>query len=358
MMFRRQPSAPVAALASYAAIALAGLIWLAPAWPGFDLFRQIWALIALAGLGLLVLTLVLRRWRPALVCLAALVATTVPVVPEIWRAGRTQFDPAAAATPPGGAARLTVVTHNLWGRNGAASQAAAALRAMDADVVALQEAFGVSGDVTGELRAAYPFEADCTRHSTRLLSRLEIIESGCMQDLLIASQPSQYEWWQHQFPPSAWARIRLPGGQAVVVVSVHMTWPDPLSVQNEQRRNLAQQLRRFDSQTLIVLGDFNAAAPSLALSRLERDFALERRTFLLPTWPSQGIGARIGLENFPLPTMFTGIDHVFAGDAWTTVSVERGRDTGSDHRPVLVRLMMQGGPQDPAMAEQDNSSVR
>lgn len=347
MMFRHRPSAHLAALtalASYASIAFAVLIWLAPVWSGFDLFRHIWALITLAGSGMLVLTLALRHWRRALISFAALCAICAPVVPEVWRAAGAALDPDMTATLPADATILTVATHNLWGRNGAAARAATALSAMDADVVALQEAFGQSGDVTAQLRASYPYEAECTRHSTRLLSRLEIVESGCMQDLLIAGQPSGYAWWRHQFPPSAWARVLLPNGGTVVIVSVHLTWPDPLSVQNEQRRNLAQQLRRFDSGTLIVLGDFNAAAPSMALARMERDFALERRTFLLPTWPSQGIGHRFGLGTLPVPAMFTGIDHVFAGDAWTTVSVKRGPNTGSDHRPVRVELMMLDGP--------------
>tara|TARA_R110002073_G_scaffold68208_3_gene169467 strand:+ start:55 stop:1074 length:1020 start_codon:yes stop_codon:yes gene_type:complete len=339
-MFEKRRPAPLAALASYGSVALALLIWLAPLWSGFDLFRQIWALIAIAATGLLLLTVLWRKWRRALTALVALFAICLPVVPELVASWRNQPFTSSFEEP----LYLTLATHNLWGRNDAASHAVTALLELDADVVALQEAFGESGDVTDQLRAAYPFEAECTRHSSRLLSRLEIIDSGCMQDFLIAESPSQYEWWRHQFPPSSWARIRLPNGETIVVVSVHMTWPDPLSVQNEQRRNLALQLQRFDPETLIVMGDFNAAAPSLALSRMERDFGLQRRTFLLATWPSQGLGQRFGFGNLPLPTMFTGIDHVFAGDAWTTVSVERGPNTGSDHRPVFVRLVTDARP--------------
>lgn len=335
MIFRPRPPSPFANLAASGSIVFAILIWLAPLWSGFDLLRQVWALIAILALGSLAGTLALRRWRPALVCLAALAAIFVPVVPELGRG----LSANTSLTLPANATRLTVATHNLWGRNEAADRAAAVLVEMDADVVALQEAFGESGDVTDHLRAIYPFEAECTRHSSRILSRLEIVESGCMQDLLIAARPAEYEWWRHQFPPSTWARIRLEDGTTAVVVSVHMTWPDPLSVQNEQRENLAEQLRQFEQDTLIVAGDFNAAAPSLALARMDRDFGLVRRTAWLATWPSQGIGQRFGLGGFPLPTMFTGIDHVFAGRAWTTLSVERGPNTGSDHRPVLVRLM-------------------
>jgi len=277
-----------------------------------------------------------RQWRLFWMSALALLAICAPVAPEVWRASESYFDPAATTTLPGNAAFLSVTTHNLWGRNPQSSTATATLIEMNADVLALQEAFGESGD---ELRAHYAYEANCTRHSTRLLSNLEIIESGCVQNLLIENSPPDFEWWTLDFPPSTWARIRLRNGETAVVVSVHMTWPDPLSVQNEQRRNLATQLARFDTDRLIVLGDFNAAAPSVALEHMERDFGLERRTILLPTWPSQGIWQRFGLENFPVPSMFTGIDHVFAGEAWTTLSVRRGPNTGSDHRPVMVRLM-------------------
>jgi endonuclease/exonuclease/phosphatase (EEP) superfamily protein YafD len=333
-MFEKQRPAPLTALASYAAIGLATLIWLAPIWSGFDLLRQAWALVAGAALFAVLFAALVRRWKRFWISLAGLAAICVPVIPELWGSLNSQH----YAPYPANSTLLSVGTHNLWGRNSEASNATATLVEMNADVLALQEAFGESGDVTTELRSHYAYEANCTRHSTRLLSNLEIIESGCMQDLLIASLPTQAEWWRHQFPPSTWARIRLRNGETAVVVAVHMTWPDPLSVQNEQRRNLAQQLQQFDQDRLIVLGDFNAASPSIALSRMERDFGLERRTFLLPTWPSQGIGQRFGFGDISVPTMFTGIDHVFAGEAWTTLSVERGPNTGSDHRPVMVRL--------------------
>ncbi|QNL19052.1 hypothetical protein HXX25_06845 [Hyphobacterium sp. CCMP332] len=47
-----------------------------------------------------------------------------------------------------------------------------------------------------------------------------------------------------------------------------MTWPNPLSVQNEQRRNLADLIARRGWDSVILIGDFNAAAPSVALTGL------------------------------------------------------------------------------------------
>ena len=44
--------------------------------------------------------------------------------------------------------------------------------------------------------------------------------------------------------------------------------------------------------------------------------------------------------NIHMPLPFLAIDHVYAGAAWRTVSVERGPARGSDHFPVVVTLAL------------------
>jgi len=127
-----------------------------------------------------------------------------------------------------------------------------------------------------------------------------------------------------------------------MIVSVHLTWPFPSAAQDCQRRNLARAIAREPQDTLIVMGDFNAAAPSRALARIERDLDLERRSIALPSWPSEGLFTRDGGMAPPLPPMLVGIDHIFAGDAWQTVSIHAGPDTGSDHRPLVARMRLPG----------------
>ena len=80
------------------------------------------------------------------------------------------------------------------------------------------------------------------------------------------------------------------------------------------------------------MGDFNATPWSFTLQRLDHEFGLIRRDralFSWPIWPH-------------LPAPFLPIDHVYAGDGWATVKVERGPKLGSDHYPVILTLAPTG----------------
>ncbi|HAQ34184.1 MAG: hypothetical protein CMF74_07730 [Maricaulis sp.] len=313
---------------------LAVLIWLAPVWNVADLFRQFWAPLTLAAI-LAALTVVIfgkKRLRWIAPVLAIMVA--LPGLGEVWRS--------VAAAPPtsGGGPDITIVTHNLWGRNTSPVSAATRLTALDADIVALQEAFGTAWTVPDLLSEDYPYRADCENYASTIVSRLEITDSGCLD----------WWWWRtldghrdadfFHAPPAAWATIRLADGGFITVVSVHMTWPDPLRHQNDQRRGLARLLSAFPQDRLIVMGDFNASSPSSALSRFDRDLGLRRITRGIATWPSQSLwNNRFGVTP-PVPTMMTGIDHIFVGEDVLGWEVQRGPDTGSDHRPIWARIFL------------------
>lgn len=163
-----------------------------------------------------------------------------------------------------------------------------------------------------------------------------MLDSGC-----ITHAPTTD--WQNStlceldLPPAAWARFAGPDGSVFHVVSVHMDWPSPLGVQDCERANLAMHLARFPNDRLIVLGDFNAADPSTALDRLARDFQLNRLTFGIPSFPSEG-RFKHGLRLIPAPIL--GIDHVFAGDDWELLEASPLGNTGSDHRPVRATLRL------------------
>ena len=279
----------------------------APLWSGFDVARQFWPVIMAGALASTLLAGATGAWRFALLGLiaAGLGFIIRPPAPE----------PPAPPAESGREQALTFVTHNLWGRNVTPGGAIEVIEAYAPDVLALQEVFGEARPISARFAAIYPYQADCTRRSAWLLSRLPIIASGCLEP------PSGFPSWT---PPSAWARLALPEGGEITVVALHMTWPEPLAPQGDQRRALAAALAPFDRESLVVMGDFNAAAPSLALEALGQAVGVERRTQGLATWPS------------PLPVM--GIDHVFAGPRWRTISVQRAGFTGSDHRPVIARL--------------------
>ena len=311
---------------------LAALMWLAPVWNYADLFRQFWAPLALAAI-LAAITVVIfgrkrQRWGAPLLALLIV----APGLPETLRALGD------AAPTSGGGPDTVFVTHNLWVRNATPQSAVERIIEMDGDIVALQEAFGTAWIVPEMLEDAYPNRAACEQYGSVIVTRLPIAASGCLDWWWWRSRDGQADTPFFHAPPASWATIRLRDGREVTVVSVHMTWPDPLSNQDEQRESLALMLQAFPQDGLVVLGDFNAAAPSQALSLIESDLELRRITRGRASWPSESLWSnRVGAPS-PVPTMMAGIDHVFVGTDIIGWEVERGTDTGSDHRPVLARI--------------------
>ena len=341
MTFRFRPQARQPLLAILAILPLlltVVLLWLAPVWNFADLFRQLWPLWVMGALMLLALMALLKRWTYLAVTAVLAGMIIIPAGSELWR-NQTGVHSFALPDNP---VILTVTTHNVWSENFDPDETIDTLASLDADVIGLQEAFGNSRSIESAMLETHPFRARCDRHSTRLVSRLEIMESGCLEWRDTDWPDSRVALWRWEVPRTVWARVRLDDSSDVVIVATHMTWPNPLSVQNEQRRNLVDLMARREWESIILVGDFNAAAPSVALDRIEREVGLRRRTTALPTWPSsRTVSRRIGI---PLPELpgLVGIDHVFASEDWSTLAAETGPMTGSDHRPVTVRLMRAG----------------
>lgn len=316
----------------FAATGLALVLWLAPLWRGFDAFRQLWPVWAVAAPVALAVVWANRARRVRWAVLPLIAAILLPGAGETLRGWREAEAGADAA-----GFELRIATHNIWGRNPSPDALVQRLTELDPDLLALQESHARPGFPGERLAQRYPFAARC--RTTQILSRYEILEAGCIR------RPEPIDWetavpcdWE--VPPAAWARIRLPGGEEFVAVSVHMTWPFPGPTHDCQRGGLAAAVGRMPEGRTIVMGDFNAAAPSIALARMERDLALERRSVALATWPAEGRFDAAGWPVPPLPPMLVGIDHVFAGEDWETVSIGRGPDTGSDHRPLVATLRL------------------
>ncbi len=318
------------------ALAVLGLLalclWLAPLGPVFDLFRHAWPLWVIAALAVLVVTIGTGHWREAGLCALLLVAIILPARGEIAASLRRE-----SMLPDGD--QLTLVTHNLWGKGDErAEDIAQILTAGTPDLIALQEVRGGGLAVAAALAAAYPYAADCGDGPTRLLSRHPFLRTGCLDGW----KPAHRLPWLRVMP-AAWGEIAMPDGQRVVVVAVHLPWPEPLNDQAGATDALAALFESFEADRLIVLGDFNAAPPALIHERMARDWGLQRRTLGLASWPSQSFTRAFGLPRLPVPTMLAGIDHVYAGSAWQTQSVRVLPDSGSDHRPVQARLILRDG---------------
>lgn len=313
---------------------LAVMLTLAPFFGLFDLFRQIWpATLGLAAIGLAVGLPAMAAHRDPVRLAALTIAIILIILPGIPATVRAWSAPSTTAGDEDFA--LTLVTHNLWGVGYQTDLARDVLLASGADIIAFQESYDSDRLMASEFGTAYPHAADC-HESARIRSRLPMLDSGC-----ITHAPTTD--WQNStlceldLPPAAWARFAGPGGSVFHVVSVHMDWPSPMGIQDCERANLAMHLARFPNDRLIVMGDFNAADPSLALDRLARDFRLTRLTYGLPSFPAEGRFKKT-IRLIPAPVL--GIDHVFSGDDWELLDASRLGNTGSDHRPVRAILRL------------------
>ncbi|WP_417491524.1 endonuclease/exonuclease/phosphatase family protein [Maricaulis sp.] len=311
---------------------LALILMLAPLWRGFDALREIWPILIVIG-ALAALSVQANRHNGArLLSLVAFAVILLPGVGETARAWRQ-----TPAAPDPGAYEIAIGTHNLWGRNASPMDAASLLPVRAPDVLALQESFGKASEAGEALVAHYAHGARC--RSNRLLSNLPMLASGCVElpPAVLEAATIPCDW---EIPPAVWARLQLPDGSEAVFVSVHLTWPFPGATQDCQRRGLSRALAQWPQDRLVVMGDFNAAAPAFALARLDRDLGLRRRSIGIATFPAEGRFQQAGLGTPPVPPMLLGIDHIFAGEAWDTVAIAAGPNTGSDHRPLLARLRL------------------
>jgi len=339
--FRRQTRRPLFAdLAILSLILVAVLIWIAPIWDFSDLFRQLWPLWALFSLFLCLALIALRQPRIWFAGALAIIII-LPAGGDLWRMGTTDQSATIADGLP-----ISFATHNVWGRNRTPQATLDYLLDLDADILALQEAGARTRSIHQPVAENYAYVSECRRASARIFSHLPMLESGCLRDMLDENRGPNAPAWRWYLPSSSWARVQLPDGTSFVVISVHFTWPNPLSSQNEERINFAEAIQVFNQETLVVLGDFNAAAPSAALNRFDRDISLVRRTHGIATWPSNGRFTNEDGGAPPLPTMFAGIDHIYAGNRWATADVRRGPNTGSDHRPIESILIFRTSAED------------
>lgn len=208
---------------------------------------------------------------------------------------------------------LRLVQFNLNYRNQVLDQVGQALVAYDADVVALQEVTRTHED---ELRilTAYPHQAHCYFRDyvggVSILSKHRLSAINCAKGQGLVT-----------------AQVDAPGG-AVTVGSIHTLWPWPFP-QHGQVDNWAAELRKISGPTIIT-GDFNAAAWSHAVSKVEQ----ASRATVVP-----GIRMTIGLKIFPVfPPVPIPIDHTLLTDDFCVISTHVGGPLGSDHYPTIVEI--------------------
>ena len=288
------------------AVRLAGLVSIRA-----DIIAMLWPLFVAAGLVTLAGLSLLRspRWWPAritaLVLAIGLIGAASP-----WAWLRTSSQSLPENRDPSETLRL--VTLNFWIINTDPEAAGRFLADGDFDVIALQEATSAAGRALDRLRTSHPNAVGC-RWSVRLLTRLPVRESGCVDEDIL---------------PAAWLTTTL-HGEPVTIIAVHLARPVKESRHRRQLDQLASWLATRPERNLVLMGDFNVSQGSVLMRELEaRLDPLHRITMARRTWPSRHLS--------PAPVI--GIDHVWLGPGLCAGTVRVGPHVGSDHRPVMATV--------------------
>lgn len=141
--------------------------------------------------------------------------------------------------------------------------------------------------------------------------------------------------------PSITTRIRLPSGTHVQFYGLHPRPPRPGDDTGDRDTELTLVAREIHGQRgpVILAGDLNDVPWSRTFSRLQQTAALRD--------PRVGRGL-FATFNANLPAGFRWpLDHVLVSGDFAICALERPGDIGSDHLPLLVDLLPQGGGTQP-----------
>ena len=244
---------------------------------------------------------------------------------------------------------LQVVSFNVWGDNTRLDEVEAWLRAVQADVVLLQEIPDVYADnQVPELADLYPYQMSQStserRYGNLCLSRHPILS---VEDLPGAGVPAQQ-------------RITIDyEGRVIAVYNVHLAMPigaprfshlpdnfvmEIASRYNPIARNTEIQrlLRRLQTEPhpYLVAGDFNMSEHTAIYTDIAAKMTDAYRVGsggVGGTWPVAVV------EELPsyLPPLLR-VDYVWQSEHFLAVRAQRGPEMGSDHLPLYVQLELLG----------------
>jgi vancomycin resistance protein VanJ len=276
----------------------------------------------------LVILLPLAWWRKRTRLLLLL---ALPVAAFVWLFGERLLPPPASPEPTGPS--VTAMTFNVLWSNQDYGRIAEAIRASDADLVALQE---LRPEHLPALNAAlapdYPHSYTLgveLYHTIGLLSRLPIEEVTPLSD--------------PPFERALLARLRVEGRPLAVVVA-HLTptnmldkglarLPTTVTERYTRRGQQAEALLEFArtrAEPLVVLCDCNLTDTSEAYTHLRADL---RDSFAEAGW---GPGYTMLVPVLDLPAQ--RLDYIWHTPELVAVDARVGPRGGSDHLPVVARL--------------------
>lgn len=295
---------------------LAGLLGLAASrlgqlWVAFDVFSQVTLQFALVTIAFVIGWFAPRGRH--IVAFSLLIAGLVGIGMWPHIASRA---PAVVGKAGDGQLALKVASFNTLWTNDDADAVKAEIERLDADVITLIEMSPSKRRILAELKARYPYQAECYNLdycNLVVLSKLPIVESEAHGAGELGGAPS-------------FIRAKLgPEGGGLNVFGVHTIRFPHSQVQFRQVAVLSGLIEKLPGPKL-VMGDFNATPFSRILSTLQDSANLTRLTFL-PSWPS-----KLGLPQI-------AIDHIFLSAGLKPLQAAAiGESAGSDHYPVMARI--------------------
>ncbi|MDY7100539.1 MAG: endonuclease/exonuclease/phosphatase family protein [Actinomycetota bacterium] len=248
-----------------------------------------------------------------------MVAHVAWTVPEIAR-GRPD-------AVPDGAVTVRLVTSNVYEANPTPERLAAHLLDVDADLVLLQE-------LTPELLDTFEAAGLTDGYPHRVLDPLPGAQgSGILSRLpLDDGRAFAVAGW-----PMTTALVTV-GDAEVRVVNVHAAAPlsDENAARWERQLDELAGARDLGGDHVVLAGDFNATLQHAPLrGLLDADFREAYRE------AGRGLGATWPVGLVPLVGPLIRIDHVFVTPGLGVADIGLGSGHGSDHRPVVVDLVVE-----------------
>lgn len=275
-----------------------------------------------AGLALLLFVTFLIARRPTWAALALAIAAFNAMSAAPVLAARPPAAPPAVTRAAGDPVRVAAL--NVLYTSGQYQRVADFIHHEHPDAVVLMEMTADWRRGLAEVRREFPYHYETQgvgRRGMSLWSRLP------MKDVGVLPIGARQE-------PAIQATLTTPQGRSVRLFGVHTTWP--LAPRSAARRNgqfarLAEEARATRTLPLVVIGDLNVSPFSPYFKQLLAAGGLRSAANGFgwqPTWPS-----------FLLPAGIQ-IDHALVNPAVTVQAFRRGAWAGSDHRPVIVDVVL------------------
>ncbi len=255
----------------------------------------------------------LRAWKAAGVAVMAALAGAAGVLPVVLSGPRIDGNDSAAEGQP-----VTLVQMNLLFTN-RSKETARFIEESGADIVTLQEVSSRTRWILDALKPLYPFQLECpfaAVGSVAVLSKFPPVsdqEKACTDGSGVT-----------------WLRVSV-HGRPVSIAALHLHWPYPFGQRGHVDR--LERLLGAVPRPVVVGGDFNAAPWSRSVARIAEATDTELVGGLRFTWHRRLIrwGPALGLP----------LDHVLTGQGVRPLDARRGPPVGSDHRPVVIRLVVE-----------------